>query len=201
MTLTKDDFPVGTRVRVIDFGFEDSNPQNGTTGTVVASEPPSSGFVDVRRDGKPADDEFPYRPSELEVIDRATFAVGDRVEYHNDKSPDHPENGRRGEVVAFGSYGPKIKYDDGSRWLEFPFPQNVRHVASEPATPDPATPAAATIARLRTDADALDAKARDARQESNDLQKRVWALEEKAANATRLAAQYRNVANDLEARS
>ncbi len=79
MTLTKDDFPTGTRVRVVKFPARSS--QIGTTGTVQphdTKQDPTKQFVFVQRDGRTAGDQFPFRPSELEII-TPEIAVGTRV--------------------------------------------------------------------------------------------------------------------------
>lgn len=135
MTLTKDDFPIGTRVRVVKFP---TPSQIGTTGTVQphdTEQDPTKQYVFVQRDGRTASDQFPFRPSELEIIEpETTFAPGDVVRVKDDITLDNGKhNGQVGTVIRIGVYYVWAKVPTSSGPVPFN-DSELTHV--EPATPD-----------------------------------------------------------------
>lgn len=185
MTLSKDDFPIGTRVRVTDFQFEETNPQNGTTGTVLPAD--DFKFVNVRRDGKDADDEFPFRPSELEII-ASEIAVGTRVRLDDSGHWSRFAAGKTATVAKVTPEGEiKLHMDseDFWQWTTVDEP-HFTILAPEPATPDLADALRERAALLTDDLVALNSDIDDLSAKRDSLRQDIAALKNAAA---RLEAQ------------
>lgn len=129
---------------------------------------------------------------------KSDFPIGTRVRViaFQHEAPRNEKIGKTGTVVDpdIGSRFIFVDLDDADLIPRFPLlPSEIEAIPIEPAT--------STAATLRAQADALDAESKAAREEAHALQQRINDLIEKDFTTTSLAAQYRNVASDLEARS
>lgn len=164
---TKADFPIGTRVRIVDFEFEGDSPQNGKTGTVVEWDAPQSGstqYVCVNRDGSRFgdSDKFPVRPKEIEPIVEpgVDFKPGDLVRVKDNVTLEGGKhNGQRGTVTRIGPFFTYVAVSTSPNPVPFN-EDEIEHVDA----PAPST------------ADDLNARADDAQKALDEANAQIKAL-------------------------
>lgn len=186
---TKADFPIGTRVRIVDFEFEGDSPQNGKTGTVVEWDAPQSGstqYVCVNRDGSRFgdSDKFPVRPKEIEPIVEpgVDFKPGDLVRVKDNVTLEGGKyNGQRGAVTRIGAFFTYVAVPTAP--TPVPFNEDeIEHVdASAPSAPS-------------TAAD-LNARADDAQKALDEATGQITALYAQINELDRLVADLSRKAN------